>query len=272
MNIEASVIISFYNKIEVLKLVLSGFERQTLKNFEIIIADDGSNDLVVDELKQIIAGCAMIIKHIWHTDKGWQKNIILNKAIVEASADYIIFIDGDCIPHRHFIKEHVLAKHKNQVLTGRRVLLSRRVSESLTSKMVRRGYLENALVPWMIIERFFGQGQFTENAFYFKFEWIRNRINKKNKRLLGSHFSLHKEDLQAVNGFDERYLLPYVGEDTDLEYRLRLNGCKFKHLKHLAIQYHVYHARLECNETNLEIFNDNKKRATAYTPFGINKP
>jgi glycosyltransferase involved in cell wall biosynthesis len=272
MNIVASVIISFYNKTDVLKLVLSGFERQTRKDFEIIIADDGSNNLVVDELRQIIAGSEMLIKHVWHIDNGWQKNIILNKAIAEASADYIVFTDGDCIPHRHFIKEHMLAKNKNLVLTGRRVLLSRRVSESLTTKMVRRGYLENVLVPWMIIERFFGQGQFIENAFYLKFECIRKLINKKNKGLLGSHFSLHKEDLLAINGFDERYLLPYVGEDTDLEYRLRLNDCKFKHLKHLAIQYHVYHARLEHNETNLEIFNDNKNRAMAYTPFGINKP
>jgi glycosyltransferase involved in cell wall biosynthesis len=269
MKIEASVIISFYNKVDALKLVLSGFERQTQKNFEIIIADDGSNYLVVNELKQIIAGSEMIIKHVWHPDKGWQKNIILNKAIIETQAEYIIFTDGDCIPHRHFIKEHVLEKQKKQVHTGRRVMLSKRVTESLTAKMVRKGYLENALVPWMIIERVFGHGQFIENAFYFKFDWIRKRINKKNKGLLGSNFSLHKEDLLAINGFDERYLLPYVGEDTDLEYRLRLYGCKFKHLKHLAIQYHLYHIRQSYDKTNLEIFNDNKNRATAYTPFGI---
>jgi len=54
MNIEASVIISFYNKIDALKLVLSGFARQSMKNFELVIADDGSNSSVVNELAQVI--------------------------------------------------------------------------------------------------------------------------------------------------------------------------------------------------------------------------
>jgi glycosyltransferase involved in cell wall biosynthesis len=272
MNIEASVIISFYNKIDVLKLVLSGFERQSQKNFEIIIADDGSNNLVFNELQHIIAGSPLTIKHVWHPDNGWQKNIILNKAIVEASAEYIIFTDGDCIPHRHFVKEHISAKENNQVLTGRRVILSERISKFLTLNMVHRGFLENILFPWMIIERLFGNGQFVENAIYIKPGFIRKRINKKDRGLLGSNFSVYKNDLMAVNGFDERYLSPYVGEDTDLEYRVRLNGCKFKHLKHLAIQYHFYHTRLEFNDSNFSILDDNKKRGIAFTPFGIKKP
>jgi glycosyltransferase involved in cell wall biosynthesis len=271
MKTEATVIVSFYNKIDVLQLVLSGFERQSMKNFEIIIADDGSDPQAVEKIQQVILSYPLPLKHVWHADKGWRKNIIMNKAIVAASTGYIIFIDGDCIPHRHFIREHLLAKEKNLVLTGRRVLLSRNVSEFLTARKVRLGYLESLLMPWMILERFLGKGEFIENTFYFKWKWIRNRINKKDKGLLGSNFSAHKEDLLAVNGFDERYLSPYVGEDTDLEFRLRLHGCRFKHLKHLAIQYHYYHPRFEFSDSNNSIFEDTKKRGTAYTPFGILK-
>jgi len=269
MNTEVSVIISFFNKIEILKLVLAGFERQSRNNFEIIIADDGSVDTVVQELQQIISGSVLHIKHVWHPDQGWQKNIILNKAIMAATTEYLVFIDGDCIPHRHFIKEHIMAKEQNQVLTGRRVLLSRRVSEFLSGSRIRKGWLEYWLLPWMIIERLFGKGQFIENAIYIKWKWIRRKINKKDRGLLGSNFSLHKKDLLAVNGFDERYLSPYVGEDTDLEYRLRLNGCKFRHLKHLAVQYHYYHSRMEFSNFNYSILDDNKKRNTGFTPFGI---
>jgi glycosyltransferase involved in cell wall biosynthesis len=271
MKIEATAVISFYNKIDALKLVLAGFERQTEKNFEIILADDGSNSGVINELKHLMAESPLNIKHVWHDDQGWRKNIILNKAIVESHADYIIFSDGDCIPHRNYIKEHITARCNNQVLTGRRVLLSKRISDLLTVHMVRKGYLEHVLVFWMIVERMFGRGQHIENALYIKSKWIRKLINRKNKSLLGSNFSMYKEDLLKVNGFDERYLLPYVGEDTDLEYRLRLNGCRFKHLKHLAIQYHLYHKRLEYSESNNDIFNENKKLAAGYTPFGISK-
>jgi len=117
MNFDASVIISFYNKIEILKLVLAGFERQSRKGFEIIIADDGSANAVVDELQRIIKASPLQIKHVWHPDNGWRKNIILNRAIASSCSEYIVFTDGDCIPHRHFIKEHLLAKRKNHVLT-----------------------------------------------------------------------------------------------------------------------------------------------------------
>jgi len=271
MNYITSVIISFYNKIDVLKLVLSGFERQSEVNFEIVIADDGSSEPAVRELKQIMEGSPLSISHIWHQDQGWQKNAILNKAIVAARSDYIIIIDGDCIPHRHFIKEHVQAKDHHLVLTGRRVLLSKRVSESLTPERVRRGYLEHILLPWMVLERLTGKGAFVENALYFRWTWIRKILNKKDRGLLGSNFSLHKEDLLAVNGFDERYQAPYVGEDTDLEFRLRLHGFAFRHLKHLAIQYHFHHQRLALNESNYTLLDDNKKRGIGYTPFGINK-
>ena len=271
MNYITSVIISFYNKIDVLKLVLSGFERQSEVNFEIVIADDGSAEPIVQELKQIMADSPLSISHIWHKDQGWQKNAILNRAIVAASSDYIIIFDGDCIPHRHFVKEHIRAKDLHLVLTGRRVLLSKRVSESLTPEKVRKGYLEHLLLPWMVLERITGKGAFVENALYFRWNWIRKRLNKKDRGLLGSNFSLHKEDLLAVNGFDERYHAPYVGEDTDLEFRLRLHGLAFRHLKHLAIQYHFHHQRQATNESNYTLFDDNKKRGIGYTPFGINK-
>ena len=96
----ASVIISFYNKIDYLKAVLAGFERQTHKEFEILIADDGSKASVVDEVKKIIATSPLTIKHVWHADNGWQKNKILNRAIKRSKYAYLIFIDGDCIPHK----------------------------------------------------------------------------------------------------------------------------------------------------------------------------
>jgi glycosyltransferase involved in cell wall biosynthesis len=271
MDIAASVIIPFYNKIDILKLVLSGFERQSYQNFEIIIADDGSDDGIIHELETIISDSPLLIRHIWHPDNGWQKNTIMNKAIVSARSEFLIFTDGDCIPHRHFVKEHILAKEQNCVLTGRRVLLSKRISAFLSAKRVQRGYLEYFLFPWMVLERLLGKGEFVENAVYFKCRFIRNRINKKKRGLLGSNFSVHKADLLSINGFDERYQAPYVGEDTDLEYRLRLKGCKFRHLKHLAIQYHYFHPRLKYSSSNLDIFEDNKKRNTAYTPFGIIK-
>src|SRR5665647_325671 len=102
-----SLIISFYNRIDFLKLIFAGLEQQSFRDFEVIIADDGSRSEIVEEVKLMIGSASFPVKHIWQEDNGWQKNTILNKAIVASEAPYIIFIDGDCIPHRRFIEEHL---------------------------------------------------------------------------------------------------------------------------------------------------------------------
>ena len=110
-----------------------------------------------------------------------------------------------------------------------------------------------------------------ENAIYFRSPFIGSRINKKEKGILGSHFSLYKEDIRLVNGFDERFLHPAVGEDTDLELRLRRIGVKVRSLKHIAIHYHLHYKMLPRKDNNLRIMEDNTRRGVTFTPYGIYK-
>ena len=92
---KATVIISFYEKFEYLKLVLAGLERQSFQNFEIVIADDGSKQETVTKIEEFASNFSIDIIHVWHEDKGFRKNKILNRAIKVANSDYLIFIDGD---------------------------------------------------------------------------------------------------------------------------------------------------------------------------------
>jgi hypothetical protein len=74
-----------------------------------------------------------------------------------------------------------------------------------------------------------------------------------------------------INGFDERYEAPSIGEDSDVEFRLRLNGIKIVSLNHIAVQYHLYHQLLERPQENLSLFNNIKEEKLSFTPFGIKK-
>ena len=129
--IKTSVIAAFYNNIKYLKLVLAGLERQTEKNFEVIIADDGSAEQVVKEIESISSNYSFRIKHIWHPDKGFRKNKILNQTILASESEYLIFIDFDCVPHSQFVEEHLNEKQEDIVLTGRRVNLSKKITDKL---------------------------------------------------------------------------------------------------------------------------------------------
>jgi glycosyltransferase involved in cell wall biosynthesis len=95
-----SVIVSTYNQPEWLRKVLHGYLSQTFCDFELLIADDGSDDrtaVVVNDFERL---ARFSIRHIWQEDDGFQKTKILNKAITAADGDYLVFSDGDCIPRK----------------------------------------------------------------------------------------------------------------------------------------------------------------------------
>jgi GT2 family glycosyltransferase len=110
-----------------------------------------------------------------------------------------------------------------------------------------------------------------EKGFYFRSPALRDYFNKKKRGLLGCNFSIHKDDLLEINGFDERYEAPSIGEDSDIQYRLELNGVGIKSLNNIAVQYHLYHKLQERPAENLELFNKVKESGEAFTPFGIKK-
>jgi len=268
--VKTSVIAAFYNNIKYLKLVLAGFQRQTEVDFELIIADDGSSEEVVREIESFTSSYSFRIKHIWHPDKGFRKNKILNQAILLSETDYLIFIDSDCVPHSNFVEEHLKEKESNTVLTGRRVNLSQKITNELTEQEIRNGFLENQYLK-IIEDGLFGKSFDVEKGFYIKNKFLRRTLNKKYRGLLGCNFSLYKKDLLAINGFDERYKAPSIGEDSDVEFRLSLNGVKVKSLNHIAVQYHLYHKLQERLQKNLDLFNEVKISSLAFTPFGLIK-
>ena len=268
--VKTSVIAAFYNNIRYLKLVLAGFERQTEKDFELIIADDGSDEQVVDELEKISPTYSFRIKHVWHPDIGFRKNKILNQAILVSDSEYLIFIDADCVPHFKFVEEHLKERENNKVLTGRRVNLSQKITNMLSEEKIRNGFLESNNFS-MLKDALFGESNYVEKGFYFQNRFLRNLFNKKSRGLLGCNFSLYKKDMLDINAFDERYEAPSIGEDSDVQYRLELNGIKVKSVNHIAVQYHLYHKLQDRLQVNLDLFEDVKKSRLAYTPFGLKK-
>jgi glycosyltransferase involved in cell wall biosynthesis len=267
---KASVILAFYNRIDYLKYVLAGFERQTLADFEIIIADDGSVPEIVDEIERISKSLPFPLTHLWHEDKGFRKNRILNRAISSANSDYLIFIDADCVPHSEFVKEHFNFREKGICFTGRRVNLSERFTNILTSEKIKNGFLEKNNLK-LIWDGIFGKSFYVEKGFYFKNDFLRKYFNKKRRGLLGCNFSIYKEDFIKINGFDERYEEPSVGEDSDVEYRLNLCGIKIRSLNNIAVQYHLFHKLQNRPQKNLDLFDQVKKSKIYFTPYGITK-
>jgi len=151
MNYKASVIISVYDNPRFLNLVLDSLKLQTEQNFEIIISEDGENKA----MKELVEKYPFEndYQHITQKDTGWQKNKALNNAIRHAKADWLIFIDGDCVLHPRFVEMHLRFAGEKVILAGKRVKLDPKTSVFLENNMpeaiaqMQKAFPEHEIVP-----------------------------------------------------------------------------------------------------------------------------
>lgn len=270
MTKKATLIISFYNRVDQLRLILTALEKQTISDFEVIVSDDGSNDNSIEELQHLIHTSKLSIQHVWHPDTGFNKTKILNKSILAASTEYIIFIDGDCIPAVNFIEDHIKYSKENRVVVGRRVELSDKISKKLNEKYIRSNSFEKL---WLkgLVDSFGGKTRKAEAGFRINSKWINEKLGSTKKGILGCNFSLHKETLFKINGFDERYIYPGVGEDTEIRIRLRNANYKIFKPKYALVQFHLWHkkqSRAGEKENNI-LLEETIKNHYTRTPYGI---
>lgn len=239
MSVGISLIISVYKNTGFLKTVLDNLRYQTVRPDEVIISEDGDSK----EMRDFIAAyepAGLNIVHLSHEDRGWQKNKALNRAITAASYDYLIFIDGDCVLHTHFIQNHIGLAHRHHVLAGKRIKFGPGYTEKL-----QRTPLPNfqRRLLWQLSQLRKDDAKFVEEAFYIPMNKVSKAIIAKLgiSSIKGCNFSCYKEAILAINGFDEDYVRPAVGEDHDLVWRFRGLGYRIISVKHFAVQYHLYH-------------------------------
>lgn len=268
MLYQASLIISIYNNIDSLRLILHALTLQTEKNFEIIVSEDGESPNVKKFIETIKPRFPNLI-HTTQSDQGFRKNRALNRAILAAQANYLIFIDGDCIPHPRFIASHLQQAARGQVCSGRRAELGPRLSGYLIQHPSLYGTFINPIVySTLALPALLDSAKNYEAGLYSTF--LQHQTQHKQPGILGCNFSVYKEDLLRVNGFNEDYVAPAIGEDADLEWRLRQLGVTVKNIKFLAPVYHLYHDhKFQASDTNQALMRDTIKHHKVVCDRGI---
>jgi hypothetical protein len=265
-----SLVAAVYNKPENFRLVLAAVARQAFTDFELIVADDGSGPAIAELVAQTQRCVSFPIIHLWHEDRGWRKNTMLNSAIRAARGEQIVFIDGDCLPSRLFLHDHWNQREPGRVLLGRRVEMSQRASAGMTPEKIASGAFER--LGWEEIkDGLAGRSLRVEDGIRMPSPLVRRLLLRKVRGMLGSNFSAAKKDLLAVNGFDEQYTGPGCGEDSDIQYRLSLLGITGKSLRNLAIQYHLWHPLTKVSDPCWDRFEAVKKTGRPRCSDGLEK-
>lgn len=239
-----SVVVAIYNDLEALDLVLKSLLSQSHLPDEIIVAEDAEHPHIKEYIEQLNNNK---IIHLTQNDDGWRKERALNNAIKASSADYLIFIDGDCVPYYAFVQSHLQLSEANTALCGRRTepgaKFSTRLRQGeLSVEDFQKNYLKNYFALTKDKIRHYDEGlYFSPKSFIFK---LIHRLGRKNSHIVGCNWSCFKKDLERINGFDEDFVLPTTGEDTDIERRLRHFGVEMRSCRNAANVVHLYHKKI----------------------------
>lgn len=270
-EIQSSLIISVYKNTSFLDAVLKSLPGQTFRNFEVIISEDGDSEEMRDFLSQV--KLPFPVRHLTQEDLGWRKNRALNRAIREAKSDWFVFIDGDCVLHPRFMEFHWEMAEEKFILAGKRVKLDPETSELLISGKVKPEEMNSRILANFSKIKKQG-GAFVEEGLFINPSGALGFLTKvrKMRHLKGCNMSFHRKAIEAINGFDEDYVKPAVGEDADLLWRFQGLGYELKSVRNLAVQYHLYHLESWTDqEENLRIMKSNQQANRFICKNGLKK-
>lgn len=227
---KASLIVSSYNQPRQLECVLRSLQRQTELPAAVVIADDGSGPETAARIEALAPALSFPVTHVWQEHQGFRKTIILNEAISRTDSEYVILLDGDCVPTRRFVEDHLRLAEDGCFVQGRRAFIAEPAVD---------GFLDGKCTIRSLVMR--GKVSGLSKAIRLPSPIIRRDTGQRG--LIGCNLGIWRRDLDAINGFDESFT-GWGGEDSDLGNRLYNHGCKRKFVYGRAIIFHLNHPKL----------------------------
>lgn len=234
---KTAFVVLTYNRSNAVLQVLDSLAKQCDERHEVIIADDGSTKEEIEALKRGLPVFDCPVTHVWHPDTGFTASRARNLAASKASADYFVFLDGDCIPNSHFVASHLALMESGFFVNGSRVLLSDRLSERILAGDVQIG--KAGWIEWL---RWRWSGD--ANKLVHLLDWPRAPWRRHRhfywKKIRSCNFGVWRDDFFAVNGFDESFQ-GWGHEDADMVLRLHNAGTHRKNGFCATEVYHLWH-------------------------------
>jgi glycosyltransferase involved in cell wall biosynthesis len=232
-----SVIVTTYNREDALAAVLRSLAGQIDRDFEVVVADDGSGPATAAMVEAWKAGIGHRVEHVWHEDRGFRAGEIRNRAILAARGDYCIFLDGDCIVRPDFVVAHRKLAEPGKFVTGNRILLSRELTAKVLSENLTP---ENWDWGKWIAERWKGGVNRLSALLTLPLGPLRGLRRKAWRGARSCNMAVWRRDLMTVDGFDADYS-GWGKEDSDIIVRLLHAGIRRKDGTFATGVIHLWH-------------------------------
>ncbi len=266
-----SVVVTTYNHPQWLEKVLWGFEAQTFRHFELLVADDGSDAPTRELVERLSPQLGYPVRHIWQAKQGFRKCTILNAAIAACTGEYLFFTDGDCIPRGDVLAVHAATAERGRFLSGGYLKLPMETSQAITREDILEG--RSTDYAWL------RQHGTPVSAQARRLHWgprvsrLLDLLTTTRPTFNGHNASAWRDDLVRVNGFDER--LEWGGLDREIGERLENAGVKGTQVRHRALVVHLDHGRgykrPEAIARNRAIRDEVAAERLTRTPAGLDR-
>ncbi len=247
-NFLISVIVATYNRPDALALVLAQCLAQTDTNYEVIVADDGSGEPTRTVIQSAANHTDIAVSHVWQPDQGFRAAAIRNQGIAQARGEYLIFLDGDCVPQGDFIARHRALAETGWTVTGSRILLN----EALTSDLLtQRLSLTQANLRFWVRQRCAQRSNKLLPLFIKLPDFAQRRVNGfKWRGIKSCNLAAWAVNVHAINGFDEDFS-GWGHEDADFVARLYNAGVRRKKGFYATEVLHLWHQEQPRDTANL---------------------
>jgi glycosyltransferase involved in cell wall biosynthesis len=263
-----SVVITTYNRPDALEAVVRACFMQNDKNFEIIIADDGSTANTQACVARLAAAAPMSIRHVWQPDQGFRAAMARNRGTLAARGDYIVFLDGDCIPQRDFIARHRALSQPGCLMSGSRILMSERLTRRVLEEHIDvAGAGAATKLRWRLA------GDLNKTLQPLGLRWPDLGRTKRSfswRRIKSCNLGVWRSDLERVNGFDESFV-GWGYEDSDLVLRLFHAGVARKDGALATEVFHLWHreARRDQESSNRAVVLERAESKVVQATVGL---
>lgn len=241
-----AIIVNTFNQPEYLRRVLNALSPQLSLKDELLLADDGSAEETRNVFEQWKSRQPFRATHVWQKKEGFRRSRILNAAIAKARSDYLIFLDGDSLPHPRFASDHRALARRGFYIQAHRAFVGQKASASFTSEH----FFSQRLRAF-----FSGQIQGWKHLFRWPVPFTQIRTDLRGVR--GCNLAIWRDDLVKVNGYNEEFV-GWGREDSELALRLMNSGVRWLDVRGRAMCYHLWHPPADRSnlDQNIKILED----------------
>jgi GT2 family glycosyltransferase len=235
-----SIVTAYHNRKKLFLKTLESIEKSQYKDIEVIVVDDGSSD--EHRLEDILPKYPFLkLIRLENKDK-WYVNpcVPYNVGFKEAKGDIIIIQNPECYHFHDVISYAVENLKKEDYFSFSCYSLDRDSTENIDSTLTRSFIVNKSITS---------DG---DNGWY----------NHSLYRPVGYHFcsAIHKENLDDLGGFDERYADGIAFDDNELLVRINKKGLKIKIIDTHTVLHQWHYSSNNYQKVNAQTLIEKNRR------------